>query len=182
MHVPGRAAGERRQAYIQYLQRHWSYPEKRKTRSMEGWCVRKVIEMTKCTRCCVADTDERVARQSCVTMRQHETGTRGVHCYYPVHSGQIDTVHQEQTTFQLHLDTILIQCILLTKGRKKCTEYSHTHTHTHRVLTCFLPLYQGILDFLLLLKKLAVRSLCDVTLFAFCRLRVPLQTNFTCHY
>lgn len=181
MHVPGRVAGERRQAYIQYLQRQRSYPEKRKTRSVEGWCISKVTEMTKCTQCCVADTHECVARQSCVTMRQHETGTRGVHCYYPVHSGQIDTVHQEQTTFQLHLDTTLIQCILLTKGRKKCTEYSHTHTHTHSsyLLPSTLPRYSG---FSSTTEELAVRSLCDVTLFAFCRLRVPLQTNFTCHY
>ena len=41
---------------------------------MEGQCVRKVREMTKCTRCCVVDTDECVARESCITMRQQETG------------------------------------------------------------------------------------------------------------
>ena len=150
---------------------------------MEGWCVRKVTEMNKCTQHCVADTDECVARESCVTVSQHKTGTRGVHCYYPVYSGQTETAHQEQTTFQLPLDPILIQCILLTKGRKKCTEYSHTHTHTHTqssyLLPSTLPRYSG---FPSTTEELAVRSLCDVILFAFCRLRVPLQTNFTCHY
>ena len=41
---------------------------------MEGQCVQKVTEMTKRTQCRVADTDECVARESCITKRQQETG------------------------------------------------------------------------------------------------------------
>ena len=149
MHVPGRVAGERRQAYIQYLQRQRSYPEKRKTRSVEGWCVRKVTEMT--------------AHSAVLLIPMSVWQGRAVSPWDNTRQGP-----EEFTVITLFIQGRLIQstrnrqlfsytwtqywynvfCSL--KGEKSA---QNILTHTHTVLTCFLPLYQGILGFLLLLKS-----------------------------